>query len=135
MSSTLPGRAITANIETQAFWDATAQGQLLLPHCNSCQTVIWYPRGHCPVCMSTDLSWIPSSGKGVVYSFSITRSGGGAWKPASPYVLAYVELAEGPRVLTNIVNCDVDDVRIGMAVHVEFDDVIEGTAIYRFAPD
>ena len=133
-SARLPGRAVVANLETQTFWDATAEGAFLLPHCNACQTVIWYPRGHCPACSGTDLSWVAASGRGTVYSFSITRSGAGAWKTAAPYVLAYVELDEGPRVLTNIVGCDPDDVRMTMPVQVVFEPPIEGTAIYRFRP-
>ena len=133
-ASNLPSRAIQASLETQEFWAATAVGRFLLRHCNACGTAIWYPRSHCPICMSTDVSWVDAAGTGVVYSFSITRVGGGQWKGSVPYVLAYVELDEGPRVLTNIVGCPVDDVRMGMAVRVVFEDVMDGSALYRFAP-
>ncbi len=133
-ASDLPTRAIVATVETQDFWDATAEGRFLLRRCNTCEAVIWYPRSHCPICMSTDVSWIDAAGTGVVYSFSITRAASGTWKGALPYVLALVELDEGPRILTNIVGIDVDDVRIGMAVKVVFEDAIEGSALYRFAP-
>ncbi len=84
--------------------------------------------------MSTGVSWIDAAGTGVVYSFTVTRAASGTWKGALPYVLAFVELDEGPRVLTNIVGIDVDDVRIGMAVRVVFEDPIDGSALYRFAP-
>ena len=77
---------------------------------------------------------MPASGRGTVYSFSITRKGAGVWAEHSPYVVAYVELDEGPRVLTNIVGCDVDDVHIGMAVAVVFDPTPAGPAVYRFEP-
>ncbi len=132
--SGLPVRKVEPTLETQAFWDATATGKLLLPQCNDCSAIIWYPKEFCPACTSQHISWIESTGNGVIYSFSITRKGIGAWVDIAPYVVAYVELDEGPRVLTNIVGCSVDDVAIGMAVKVVFDDTGEGMAIYRFTP-
>ncbi len=134
MSSGLPVRKVDVNPETQAFWDATAQGRLLLSRCDDCGSVIWYPRGYCPACSSMATSWFESAGRGTIYTFSITRRGSGAWASVGPYVIAYVELDEGPRVLTNIVGCAVDDVRIGMAVQVVFDDTGEGMSVYRFSP-
>ena len=134
MSSGLPTRKVEANLETQEFWDATAQGKLLLATCDRCAEIIWYPRGYCPECQSMATSWIESTGLGLVYSFSITRKGQGAWAEASPYVIAYVQLDDGPRILTNIVGCEVDHVAIGMRVKVAFEDPIEGSAIYCFTP-
>ena len=107
---------------------------LLLVRCNACQTVIWYPRPHCPECGSHDVSWFEATGHGTVYSRTITRSSGGAWKSATPFVLAYIELDEGPRIISNVVGCDPDTVHIGMSVRVVFDDAMEGTSIYRFTP-
>ena len=134
MSSGLPLRKVEATLETKVFWEATARGQLLLATCDRCAGIIWYPRGYCPDCQSMATTWVESSGLGLVYSFSITRKGQGAWADVSPYVIAYVQLDEGPRVLTNIVGCAVDDVAIGMRVQVAFEDPIEGSAIYRFTP-
>lgn len=130
----LPSRAITPTLETADFWAGTAEGTFLLQRCDDCETVIWYPRGHCPACMSMNVSSFDCAGNGVVYSFSITRKGAGAWRDSGPYVLAYVELDEGPRVLTNIVGCPVDTVHIGQPVKVVFEDTLEGTAVYRFTP-
>jgi uncharacterized protein len=134
MSAQLPVRKVEVTSETKPFWDATASGQLALPRCQECSASIWYPRGFCPVCSSTSIEWVPSSGRGVVYSFSITRKGAGVWADHSPYVVAYVELEEGPRVLTNIVDCPANEVHIGMAVAVVFHPTEEGPAVYRFAP-
>lgn len=139
MSSGLPVRKVEVNAETQEFWDATTRQTLLLRRCDACAAVIWYPRAFCPMCQSMETSWFASSGRGSVYSFSITRKGSGAWAAAAPYVIAYVELEEGPRVLTNIVGCAVDEVHVGMAVTVAFDPVIDETgtetmAMYRFGP-
>lgn len=134
MSSALPVRNVDVNSETRPFWEATAAGQLVLPRCVECGATIWYPKSFCPLCASSSVAWMPASGRGTVYSFSITRKGAGVWAEHSPYVVAYVELDEGPRVLTNIVGCDVDDVHIGMAVSVVFHPTADGPAIYRFGP-
>jgi uncharacterized OB-fold protein len=72
--------------------------------------------------------------KGTVYSFTVVRKGTGAFKDAGPFVIAYVELADGPRIMTNIVNCDIDELHIGMPVEMVFHDTGEGSALYRFRP-
>ena len=133
--SALPAKAPTPNHETQRFWDATAQGRIELPRCDACGLVIWYPREVCPDCHGTDVTWTTMSGRGRVYSYSVTRAGAGRlWAGHLPFVLAYVRLDEGPTMMTNIVDCDVDDVRVDMAVTAVFDDTGEGSALVRFRP-
>jgi uncharacterized OB-fold protein len=78
------------------------------------------------------VSWREASGQGVVYSYTVVRKGDGLWKDVAPYVVAYVELAEGPRVMTNVVGIDPSDVRIGMPVEVVFEPDGAGGAVYRF---
>jgi uncharacterized protein len=133
-ASGLPVRKVEPTLETQEFWDGTARGELRLRKCDDCSSIIWYPRAFCPACSSQKTSWITSSGRGTIYAFSITRKGAGAWAEKGPYVIAYIELEEGPRVLSNIVGCPVDSVSIGMAVSVVFEDTGEGMSIFRFAP-
>ena len=135
-SSSLPAQAPRINPETKPFWDATLQGKLLLPRCRRCQTFIWYPKTLCSPCGSMEVDWVESAGTGTVYTFTIMRAtrGAGPFGPAVPYVIAYVELDEGPRVMTNIVGCNVDDVAIGQRVRVQFDDTGEGAALPRFRP-
>lgn len=120
--------------EAEPFWAATAEGRLVLPRCNSCGTVIWYPRGICPECHSTEISYIDSPGNGVIYSFTITRHGPGEYRGADAFVLAYVELDEGPRVMTNIVECPFEELHIGQRVTAVFDDTGGGNALLRFRP-
>lgn len=134
MPSQLPAPAPEPTPETEAFWSATAEGRLLLARCDECDAVIWYPRAFCPACASLSVSWIEASGNGTVYSFTIVHRSMGRFREAVPYVLAYVELAEGPRVMTNIIGCDPDAVYIGQAVRVVFCDTGEGSALYRFEP-
>jgi len=120
--------------ETAVFWDALDEGRFVLPRCDDCAHVIWSPRLFCPICHGTDVSWFDASGDGVVYSFTVARQSFGEWKDAVPYVIAYVELAEGPRVLTNVVDCDPDTLSIGDAVHLVHDRSPKGAAVYRFTP-
>lgn len=133
----LPAPAPFVQPEVKQFWDATAAGQLLLPRCRACAVVIWYPRPYCPACSSLDVEWIPATGRGTVYSFTVNRRGQAdlpAYREAGVYVLAYVELDEGPRVMTNIVDCDPDSVRIGQRVEVVFHATGQGAALPRFRP-
>jgi uncharacterized protein len=136
-ASLLPTPSPTVEPETQRFWDATAQGTLLLPRCLSCSTFIWYPRAFCPACGSQSVEWVEASGRGTIYSYTINRRGYGdhpEYRGQGTFVLAYVELDEGPRVMTNIVDCDPDSVAIGQLVEVVFHDTGQGAALPRFRP-
>ncbi len=84
--------------------------------------------------MGSAVTWTEASGHGTIYSYSVVYRGSGAFREAMPFVVAYVELTEGPRVLTNIVGCEPDEVSIGQRVRVVFFDTGEGCALYRFAP-
>jgi len=132
--STLPNPAPLVTQANEAFWAATAEGRFQLQRCNECDTVLWFPRRHCPSCWTENVSTFDASGKGVVYSFTIIRKGAMLYKESGPFVVAYVELAEGPRVMTNIVDCDVDAVKVGMPVEVVWHDTGKGNSLYRFRP-
>ena len=114
--------------ETQDFWDAAAQGRFLVRHCNTCDKAHWYPRGLCPLCHSNDTDWREGSGKGTIYSFSVMR------KAEPPFVMAYVTLAEGPTMMTNIVECDSDALAIGQPVELVFQPSKSGTPVPCFRP-
>jgi uncharacterized OB-fold protein len=130
---TLPTPAPQVNSETKPFWDATADGKLLLPRCTACGLVIWYPRAFCPECSSFDVEWFEATGRGTIYSFTVNRRGQGDYRDLA-YVLAYVELEEGPRLLTNIVDAEFDKLQIGQAVEVVFHPTPAGPALPRFRP-
>ena len=103
------------NVETQRFWDAAAEGQLLIKRCTACHEPHYYPRAICPFCFSAETVWEQAAGTGSIYSVSVMRRGADA-----PYALAYVTLDEGPSMLTNIVDCDFDALSIGQRVRVRF---------------
>lgn len=114
--------------ETMAFWDAAKEGRFLVKGCRACGKAHWYPRNHCPFCASSDTHWVDSPGDGVIYSYSVMRRA----KPT--YVMAYVTLAEGPTMMTNLVDCDPDALRIGDKVGVTFVKTAEGHALPMFKP-
>ena len=135
VDATLPVPPTSSTIENQPFWDAIGDGRFVLPRCTACGLVIWYPRGFCPSCARTDtVEWLEASGRGEVYSLTVIRKGRGPWADAAPFVAAYVELEEGPRVMSNIVGCPVDDVHIGQAVEVVIEADDRGNRIHRFRP-
>jgi uncharacterized protein len=130
----LPAPPPAVNPETREFWAATAEGRLLLRRCLDCRAVIWYPRTICPKCASLRTEWFEAAGRGRVYSYTVNHRGEGAYQGSAPFVLAYVELAEGPRVMTNIVGADPAELAVGLPVEVVFHDTGEGVALPRFRP-
>jgi uncharacterized OB-fold protein len=132
-ASSLPTSPPPTTPETQPYFDALAEGRIELPVCDACGHWIFYPRSFCPVCGCRDVTWREATGRGSVYSYSVTRQAPGRWGGATPYVLAYVELDEGPRMLTNVVGGDVEAVHIGMVVELEVARTEDG-AVPRFRP-
>ena len=124
-------RKITApavNPETAHFWDAAAQGKLLYKKCGACGEPHFYPRTYCPFCFSNNTEWQEASGRGTVYTYSVMR------RAPVPYCIAYVELAEGPRMMTNIVDCDLNSIKIGQAVKLVFKPSEGGPPVPMFTP-
>jgi len=116
------------NPETKPFWDAAAKGQLLIKVCTACHQPHFYPRAICPFCMSDRTEWKQASGRGTVYSYSVMK------RAEVPYAIAYVTLEEGPTMMTNIVDCDLDAIRIGQKVAVAFKPTDGGAPVPMFSP-
>jgi uncharacterized OB-fold protein len=113
---------------TAPYWNAAREHRLVLPRCDACNQVHFYPRALCPHCGGNAFAWVAAAGQGTVYSFTtIRRAPSPAFEPHVPYVVAIVELDEGPHLMTNIVKCDADKVRIGDRVSVDFLDVDDTT--------
>ena len=91
-----------------------AKADSSVPTCGACGKAHWYPRAICPFCGSDKVEWRAASGRGTIYTFSVMR------RAKEPYAIAYVTLAEGPAMLTNIVECDFDALRVGQTVSVVF---------------
>ncbi|MFB7863939.1 Zn-ribbon domain-containing OB-fold protein, partial [Streptomyces sp. NPDC056069] len=104
---------------TRPYWDAAAQGRLLLRHCTACDRPHHYPREFCPHCWSEAVEWRPASGLAVLYTWSVVhRNDLPPFGERVPYVAAVVDLAEGPRMMTEIVDCPESALRIGMDLDV-----------------
>jgi uncharacterized OB-fold protein len=103
-----------SNPEAKPFFDAAREGRLLLKRCLACGQLHYYPRAICPFCASDRTEWLAARGRGTIYSFSVMR------RVEKPYAIAYVTLEEGVTVLTNLVDCDFDRLRIGDPVRVVF---------------
>jgi uncharacterized OB-fold protein len=114
--------------ETRPFWEAAAAGRLLVKRCAACGETHHYPRSICPFCWSDRTEWREASGRGRVYSFSVMR------RAPQPYAIAYVTLDEGVTMMTNIVDCDLDTIRIGQAVRVVFRPSDGGPPVPMFTP-
>lgn len=122
------GRALTGE-----FWAGVDRGELLRPVCRRCERSFFTPQVVCPLCGSGQWSYEPSAGLGVVYSFTVVHR---PPEPAfeAPYVLAVVDVTEGWGLLTWIVGCPTDEVRIGMEVQVRFTAGPDGALLPAFAP-
>ncbi|MDA1096642.1 MAG: OB-fold domain-containing protein [Chloroflexi bacterium] len=111
--------------DSEPFWDATKRHELVYQTCNSCGETIFYPRRHCTRCASTDTSWHVSQGEGAVYTFTvIMQNRHPAFKELGSYAVAYVDLDEGFRMMTNIVGVQdpTRDLKCGMRVRVRWQD-------------
>lgn len=118
---------------TQPYWDAAAQNRLLIQECACCKTRQFYPREFCIACLSGDITWIECSGKGEVYTYTINRrAANDALKERVPYIVAAIDLDEGVRMITNIVDSPIEAVRIGSRVQVCFERVNNEITLPQF---
>jgi uncharacterized OB-fold protein len=125
-ASTIPAPSVTP--ETRPFWDAAAEGRLLIKTCTACGQTHHYPRSICPFCGGDRTEWRAASGRGTIYSYSVMR------RVPTPYAIAYVTLEEGVTLMTNIVDYDLDAIRIGQAVRVIFKPTDGGPPVPMFTP-
>lgn len=128
-AQTRPIPAPSISPETKAFWDAAREGKFLIKRCQQCNEAHWYPRALCPFCFSDRTVWEESPGEGVIYSYSFMYK-----SPTGPYAIGYVNLDEGPAVMTNFVGVQPGDLKIGQRVKVQFQDTENGPPVPVFAP-
>ena len=104
--------------EERPYWDALRQRKLVLPRCKSCKQA-WFPLGPaCPNCFEIGFDWSPMTGNGVLHN----------------YVVVQVELDEGPRLTTNLLDCAIDQIRIGMRVQAMYEDITDDIILLQFRP-
>lgn len=120
---------------TKAYWDACRDGKLLIQNCQKCGNLQFYPRTVCINCLSEELGWVRASGKGTVYAFStIHQAPTPAYAGDIPYSFAIIDLEEGVRMTSNVIDCKPEDVKVGMAVEVVFRSHSPEIAVPYFRP-
>ena len=129
----------TPEAETQPFWDAAREGRVLVKRCRDCGRHHFYPRPFCPFCWSAQVDWVESRGRATLYTWSVVHQNDlPPFRDRVPYVAAVVDLEEGPRMMTTIVDTDPDELRIGMpleAVPFPVNDEITAVAFRPAARD
>lgn len=106
---------------SRAYWDAAARGELLIRRCRGCGLPHHYPREFCPHCWGDDVEWERAGGRATLYTWSVVhRNDLPPFGGRVPYVAAVVDLAEGPRMMTEVVECAEERLRIGMELTVAF---------------
>lgn len=120
---------------TQPFWEATRDNQLMVQWCQKCDAGIYYPRWACPSCLGDDLTWRAASGKGTLYSFNVgSASANPMMADMAPYSVALVDLDEGVRMVSTVVGCDPDDLKVGMALQVDWEPLSDGRNLPVWRP-
>jgi uncharacterized OB-fold protein len=122
--------------ETQPFWDGCKAHELRLQHCGTCNAYIFYPRIFCPTCLSDQLEWRTLSGKGTLLTYVLSARPAPGFENELPYAIAIVQLAEGPHLMSNIVNTALtpENLPAGLPVEVVFEDVNETITLPKFQP-
>ena len=119
----------------KTYWEGCRRRRLMLPKCAACGKVFFFPKDFCPHCLSQDINWLRASGKGIVHTFSIIgRPPSPPFLAEVPYVVAIIELQEGPRMMSNVIGVAPEDVRVDMPVEVVFEDVTEDITLPKFRP-
>lgn len=123
------------NEDTRPFWEACRRHELLLQRCNACGRVQFYPRAMCSACLSRDMSWQKATGLGTVYSYTVVhRPPSPAFAADVPYVVALIDLEEGVRMMSHVVDCRPEDVTVGQRVQVAFRDETTDITLPVFRP-
>jgi uncharacterized OB-fold protein len=121
--------------EMRPWWEATQRHELYVQKCRDCGDVRFHPRALCTNCLSSRTEWLRAKGTGKIYTFTVTYQNQAAgFRESLPYVMAWVELDEGVKMLTNIVDCPPEQVKIDMPVEAVFDDVTPEVTLVKFRP-
>ena len=133
----MPDRPLPeATPETQEFWAGAKRGELRIQRCRACTRAYFYPRPFCPNCSSKDVEWFTASGKGELYSYVINHRAAHGFKDWTPYVIAIVQLAEGPRMMSNVVGIEPlpENLPVGLPLEVTWEKQSDDITLPLFRP-
>lgn len=120
--------------DAKPYWDAAARGELAYQRCTSCDAAVFFPRSICPACGTGNPAWHVSAGTGTVHACSVVHRAPPAYQDKAPYAVVLVDLDEGFRMMSGMVDCDPESVAIGDRVSVVFRDDADGRAVPYFVP-
>jgi len=121
--------------ETRPWWEALQRHELYVQKCRDCGDLRYHPRAQCTSCLSPRTEWVRCSGRGTLYTFTATYQNQSAgFRESLPYIMAWVELEEGVKMLTNLVECRPEEAKIGMPVEVVYEDVTPQVTLAKFRP-
>jgi uncharacterized OB-fold protein len=122
--------------ETAPYWEGLKQHELRIQRCRDCNRAYFYPRPFCPQCFSWNVEWFTASGKARLHTYEIVHRAAPAFAPDAPYVLAVVELEEGPRMMTNLVDVTPDPAKLplDMPLEIVYDQVSNEITLPKFRP-
>ncbi len=118
----------------EPFWAATRERRLVVQWCLDCDRPVFYPRDNCPLCLGTSLEWRDCTGEGSLYSFTVNHLSSNPTGGEGPFPVAIVELAEGFRMMSNVVNCPLEELRVDMALSVAWEELSDGRNYPVFEP-
>ena len=131
----MPRPLPTINRDSDPYWASARRHALELQRCKRCEQLRFYPSLSCTFCGSLEFDWVRISGKGEVYTYSTVHRGPGSpFADLLPLVVAVVTLEEGPSMMTNIIDCPIEDVKIGMRVDIAYEDLTDQIALPVFRP-
>lgn len=120
---------------SQPFWEGARNHRLLLQRCSDCGAHQFFPQSYCRKCLSENITWFEASGKGKIYSFTIIhRPPSHIFEEDIPYVIAIIELDEGSRMMSNIIETEPEDIHVNMSVEVTFKDISSTISLPEFRP-
>lgn len=125
-----------ATPETRPYWDGCKAHELRIPYCNECKAHFFYPRPYCPICLSDNVEWRTVSGKGTLHTYIISHRPAPGFDDELPYVIAVVKLAEGPCLMSNIVNIEPkpENLPADLPLEVVFQDINDDVTLPKFQP-
>lgn len=132
MDAQKPATTIDGDGDSRVYWEGVAQDELRIQRCDVCARTVFYPRSICPHCHSDQLSWIVATGRGTIYTYMVAHQAYGPFAGDAPFIVALVELVEGVRMMTRIVDAPRERVTIGAQVQVSFGTSAEGIKLPYF---
>lgn len=132
MTAHLPSALLARDSDSRPYWEGLARGELRIQRCSACSRAVFYPRAICPHCYSDQLAWCIASGRGTIYAYTVAHQAFGPFADDTPFVVVIVELEEGVRMMSRLLNAPHERVTIGAQVQMTFEKVEEDLTLLYF---